>query len=353
MIEDKIKEISELSFKAKNEKDESEKEKLETDVKELLMDLKKQAIESFKEDSNIKKFLDNIATFNNYSFNNQCLIWIQNPDAHYVASKTTYNKMGYDLKDGEYDKSLKILVPSFLNFVKIKLDNGKYEVKPFYMLNSEEQKKYKDKNDDSITFHKKKLTHFSIGYVYDMNQTTMPFDEIDSKLNPMLEDPKADEIADIFIKAIYRDGFKVRYDKIENGAKGYCDFDSNEIVIADGLNNLMKLKVIIHEYAHSQAHKHLKENKLDYKEHREKYETEAESIAYVVSKYLGFDTKDYSFIYLYGWSKNRDFEEIDDSFNAIVNYSKKIINNFEKMLEKNRNVVDELYPNDYEVGISI
>ena len=49
----------------------------------------------------------------------------------------------------------------------------------------------------------------------------------------------------------------------------------------------MRLKVIIHEYAHSLAHKHLKDNNKEYKEHRNQYETEAESIAYVVSKYLG------------------------------------------------------------------
>ena len=96
----------------------------------------------------------------------------------------------------------------------------------------------------------------------------------------------------------------------------------------------MRLKVIIHEYAHALAHNHLKENNKEYKEHREQYESEAESIAYVVSKYLGLETKDYSIMYLYSWSKNKDFSEIDDSFNTIVNYSKKIINNYNKMVDK-------------------
>lgn len=39
-------------------------------------------------------------------------------------------------------------------------------------------------------------------------------------------------------------------------------------------------------------------------------------------------------MYLYSWSKNKDFSEIDDSFNTIVNYSKKIINNYNKMVDK-------------------
>ena len=54
-----------------------------------------------------------------------------------------------------------------------------------------------------------------------------------------------------------------------------------------------------------------------------------------MSKYLGLDTKDYSHTYLYSWSKNKDFKEIDDSFSTIVNYSKKIINNYNHILEKN------------------
>lgn len=102
-----------------------------------------------------------------------------------------------------------------------------------------------------------------------------------------------------------------------------------------GLSNLMRLKVIVHEYAHSLAHNHLKDNTEEYTNNREKYETEAESIAYVVSKFLGLDTRDYSEIYLYSWSKNKDFKEIDDSFSTIVNYSKKIIDNYNKMFEKN------------------
>lgn len=153
-------------------------------------------------------------------------------------------------------------------------------------------------------------------------------------MNPVLDDPRADYATDIFIKAIYKDGFKVKYENIESGAKGYCDLVTNTIVIKNGLNNLMRLKVIIHEYAHALAHNHLKENNKEYKEHREQYESEAESIAYVVSKYLGLETKDYSIMYLYSWSKNKDFSEIDDSFNTIVNYSKKIINNYQKMLSK-------------------
>lgn len=53
-----------------------------------------------------------------------------------------------------------------------------------------------------------------------------------------------------------------------------------------------------------------------------------------MTKYLGMDTSNYSTMYLYSWSKDKDFKEIEESLNIIVNTSKRIINNFNKMYEK-------------------
>lgn len=314
-------------------KDAKEKDKLDNEVKTILTDLKKQAIASFKDESDIKRFLDNIISFNNYSFNNQCLIWLQNPNAKYVAAFKTFSDMGYYPQKDE--TSMKILVPSFLTFVKVIDKDDAFVIKPLFTLTKEERKRYHDKNDDSIVYHDKKVTNFRLGSVFDASQTNMPLDIIEEQLNPVLEDPSADGVADTFIKAIYKDNFKVKYEDLKDGSKGYCDMKNNTIVIKKGLSNLMRLKVIVHEYAHGLAHQHLKNNNKEYQEHRNQYETEAEAIAYVVSKYLGLDTKDYSQMYLYSWSKEKDFQEIEDSFNTIVNYSKKIISNYNKMYEEN------------------
>ena len=340
MVQDQIKEISNLSYKSKSTKNSKIKRELETEVKNILVDLKKEALTSFKDETDVKKFLDNIINFNKYSFNNMCLIRAQNKDATYVASFKTFSEMGYFPKKGE--KGIKILVPSFLTRVKIKNNDGTVEITPLYTLTDEEKQKYSNINDDTITYHDKILKSFSVGTVFDVSQTNMPIDLINEKLNPMLDDPKADTVADTFIKAIYKDGFKVKYDETQNGAKGYCDLENNTIVVKKGLSNLMRLKVIVHEYAHALAHSHLKENGMEYIHNREKYETEAEAIAYVVSKYLGLDTRDYSQTYLYSWSKNKDFKEIDDSFSTIVNFSKKIISNYNKILKKNNTFSEDI-----------
>lgn len=337
-LTDKIKSISDLSFKAKNEKDSNIKENLEKDIKNILTDLKKQAINSFSSESDLKKFLDNMVNFNNYSLNNQYLIWLQKPDSKYVTSFNAFSKMGYYINKGE--KGIKILFPVFLKFIKVDTNDSQFKIKPIYLLTEEELKKLKDKEDNSVTFYKEKATYFKVGNVFDVSQTTMPFEEIDSSLNPILEDSRADGITDIFIKAIYKDGIKVKYEDIDSGAKGYCDFDNKTIVVKKNLSDLMRLKVIIHEYAHSLAHTHLKDNNKEYQEHREQYESEAEAIAYVVSKYLGLDTKNYSITYLYSWSKNKDFKELDDSFETINRFSKKIIKNYEEIYDKELDLSD-------------
>lgn len=243
---------------------------------------------------------------------------------------------------------MKILIPNFLTYVKCIKENGEEEIKPLYALNEEELKKYKSKNDESVVFYDQKLTNFKIGNVFDAGQTDMNLENIECLLNPLLEGELDEHMTDTFIQAIYKDGFKVKNKESKTSGKGNCDFNTNTIFVARGLSDVMRLKVIIHEYAHALAHQHLKDNYKEYQEHREQYEAEAESIAYVVTKFLGLDTSQYSQMYLYSWSKNKDFKEIDDSFNTIINYSKRILKNYKEIYEKNFG----LYSGYYE-GIGI
>lgn len=342
-----MKKINDLGFKFRTTKDEEEKNNIEKELNNIIEDMKKSAIEKFKDESSIKQFLDNLVRFNNYSFNNQILIYLQDPDAQFVASKLVYNKMGYEVNKND-NEGIKIFIPRFYNIVKLTDEDNNITFKPYFVLTKEEKEKYKNKNDDSVVFYKQKLGGFSLGNVFNANDTTMPMDEIDSELNPVLEDNRASEIMDCFVKTIYKDGFKVLYDDFEDKSlKGFCNHENKKIVIRKGMGSLIQLKVLIHEYGHALAHKHLENNNLEYKAHRNKYETEAESISYVVSKYLGLPTTDYSLNYLYVYSKEKDFKEIDDSIKTIVNYSKRIINNFKDFYNKEY----DLYSENKEISI--
>lgn len=330
MVEDKLKQIADLSYKYHNSQDKS---KLDDELKKILDSLKKSAISKFESESDIKKFLDNIIKFNNYSYNNQMLIWVQRPDADYVASFRTIKKLGYHLNKDS--KGIKVFIPNFMTYVKIKKGENVYDIKPLFTLTPDERKKYKDKLDEDITFHQQRLIGFSMGNVFSLKDTNMPVDIIEKELNPSFDDKNVDDLIDSFIKTIYKDNFKVEFTEMHNTtAKGYCDYQNKKIIVRKGMSSLMQMKVLIHEYAHALAHKHLESNHIEYEKNRNKYETEAESIAYVVSKYLNFDTSDYTLNYLYAWSKEKDFSEIDDSLDAIVKYSKRIIDNFSIFYEK-------------------
>jgi len=247
IIEEKLKKINDLGYEFRKTKDEKEKERIEDELKTIIGELKQEAIKKFSNESDIKKY------------NNQLLIWLQDPTAQYVASKTTFNKMGYKVNKDDFD-GIKVYMPQFYSIAKITDKDGSISYKPYFALTSEEKNIYKDKSDDRIVFHKQKLSGFGLGNVFSVTDTDMPIESIEEELNPVLEDPNADGVTDTFIKAIYKDGFKVKYDDIQDGSKGYCDFNSNTLVIRKGLGNLMRLKVIVHEYAHGLAHQHLKGN---------------------------------------------------------------------------------------------
>lgn len=97
-----------------------------------------------------------------------------------------------------------------MTLVKIKKDDT-YDIKPLFMLTDAEKKKYKNKDDEDIVFYQQRLTGFSLGNVFDVKDTNIPMDTINRELNPIIEDKRADEIMDCFIKTIYNDGYKVGY----------------------------------------------------------------------------------------------------------------------------------------------
>lgn len=58
-IEEQIKNISNISFKFNTSKDSKEKEKLDNELKDIIINLKKQAIDNFKSESDVKIILLN------------------------------------------------------------------------------------------------------------------------------------------------------------------------------------------------------------------------------------------------------------------------------------------------------
>ena len=86
-----------------------DKNKLEQEVIKITDELKENALKLFSEPSHLKNFLDNIGKFNNYSYQNTLLIYLQKPDVSFVAPFKTYKDLGYKVnKDPD---SIKIVIP--------------------------------------------------------------------------------------------------------------------------------------------------------------------------------------------------------------------------------------------------
>ena len=61
---------------------------------------------------------------------------------------------------------------------------------------------------------------------------------------------------------------------------------------------------------------------------------EAESVAYCVLSSFGFDTSDYSFPYIAGWSSGKDMKELKGSLETIRITSGQFIDEIQKVLEQ-------------------
>ena len=83
------------------------------------------------------------------------------------------------------------------------------------------------------------------------------------------------------------------------GARGGYFLNENKILLNNGNTPTQNIKTSIHELAHAKLH-HLKSDR--YNDSKAIQETQAEMIAYIVCKYFGIDTTQYSLKYIANWS---------------------------------------------------
>lgn len=115
----------------------------------------------------------------------------------------------------------------------------------------------------------------------------------------LLDGDDPDGVLGKVVAFIERHGYAVEFvPSIDGGpANGDCTYALKRIRVAtDGRTPLQQVKTAIHEAAHMLLH----EGHLD----RNRMELEAESVAYVVSQYVGLNTTDYSFGYVLHWMRS-------------------------------------------------
>jgi Zn-dependent peptidase ImmA (M78 family) len=279
-------------------------------MKEVLADLRNK-IEEAKGTTDFRRLFDVIAQFYRYSFRNTLLIFYQFPDATLVAGYRQWqNKWNRQVRKGE--KGIRILAPL-----------------------------YKTVTDEVSGDETSKLVGFRVVSVFDIAQT----DPIPGRKPLDIPDPIAlvspdEQNTDIYYKKLTT---YIKERDIPVGFKplglsgGYTD--GKKIVLSTQRNPTGQFFTMIHEYTHYNLHwKRTKEGKLiqdpDYS--REKKELEAEAVAYIVAKQLGFD---YSKMlrYLAAWQNK---ENITESLDNVYKISAEII----QVLADDDQIIDMIGP---------
>lgn len=95
----------------------------------------------------------------------------------------------------------------------------------------------------------------------------------------------------------------IAFEGIEGGTKGHFSrAEPKRIAIQEGMLQAQTLKTAVHKLAHSVMHDVDPAREGSSLPDRGTREVQAESVAYVVSSWLGLDTSDYNFGYIASWS---------------------------------------------------
>jgi hypothetical protein len=211
-------------------------------------------------------YLDAMSRFHNYSFGNILEIARQNPDATRVAGLYAWNQLGRKVKKGE--RGIRILAP----IIGVK------------------RKKDEEAEKDITKQNTRLLVGFRNAYVFDVTQTE------GTELPAMREMyGEVGENRDRLLSFIGQQGIDLVFTENIRPALGVSY--GGRIVIFPGQSKAEEFATLVHELAHEMLHK------ADRRTTTTKVvkETEAEAVAFIVSKAVGVKvgTASADYIHLY------------------------------------------------------
>lgn len=261
---------------------------------EHLSELLSQGLEKYSNSERYKQLLSVMSKFHSYSANNCLLIATQCPEASYIAG---YNKWRSDfhrqVKKGA--KAIQIKAP--MTYKDKETDEEHLGFKATYVFNI----------DDTYQIPNKPVVPLGID---ELQGTVKDFQELISCLTSCSPVP-------------------IEFKNFKKSAYGYYSKTDNKIVVKDNLSELQSVKTLIHELAHSLLHSDDSEKKT-----RDVEELEAESVAFVVCKYLDLDTDDYSFPYIVSWTGDEFQDILKESLSEIQKTANKIIQTYIETINK-------------------
>jgi len=294
-------------------------------IKDITLKFEKDFLDNCKSEYDFKSLIDDLSLYSNYTVLNTLLIKYQYPDFLSLGTKQSYLDQGVQLLENA--TPIEILTPISDEYVSIK-ENDKVIIKNMKDLTKQELKRYFDKENKDVVFHHKDFKGLNSTILFDVKDTTMKKTDYDTGPLPALFYSSYDEIYNSFIKALYADGFKVKYVSMNN--KYSFDKESKTISLKQGLNKRTHLMIVLDIYTNNITSNEMEKDMLDM----------------VISRRIGIDKEDVSFDKFQSWYKNQDIKTVDNLLKVIVNKGRKFANNFNKFYEIEIQKNESLYPDD-------
>lgn len=284
----------------------------------------------------VQEYLDFVAKCPNYSYRNLLLIQSQYPSAKYVGSYNHFKDKGFHVMRGE--KGIKILSPKFKKHVNV---DGK--LLPLNKVDKSVQEKVKNNEIKAVD----KVYGYKPVTVFDVTQTNAKADDLPEYYPNRREklytsSPNATEHVFKALQSFAEDNNIKTVDNYTNntyqnnsigGAEKGVSIqtkDEEQIIgIRQGLEPEEKNHTYIHELTHA-LHHHKASDHLT----KQEEETEAEMVAYIVSKHYGIDPGESSIKYISDYSQNmKDLKDTKNTINRVTNISRNFINQIDKHID--------------------
>ena len=283
-------------------------------------------------------FLNTMAERPRYSFNNTVLVYLQKPDATFLAGYGKFRETyGHQVIQGE--KGIKI----FARIIRKKKNN----------LIEGEIEKNKDNKEEK---EEETIVGFRMVKIFDISQTkpimekTEEGNEIPCKKAKKLIDSLSylkmvnlwaeDEEFQEELLAAAKDmiDIPVKEKELSPDLGGYFRFqdkDNLHIVLNNKFGITSRFTTLLHEWTHYHLHNPFKKETewITEKFKKQDKEIQAESVAYIVAKHFGIDSSPESFKYVASWSKEKDIKDLKTSMEIIQKTAATFIELIETRLE--------------------
>lgn len=266
------------------------------------------------------EYLQTMAKFHNYSFNNTLLIAMQKPEATLVAGYQAWQKkFNRQVKRGE--KGIQIIAPAPY---KEKQEIEKTDPETGEIVIGED-------GQPETEVVERVVTKFRVTTVFDVSQTTG---------EPIPEFEVSELDGDVLIYHDFMEALKtvapvpIRFIEIDGEAKGFYQFVDKYIAVQLGMSEAQTMKTAVHETAHAVLHDRDQMAEEGVVKDKLTKEVEAESIAYVVCNHFGLDTSEYSFSYIASWTSGKNMRELRASMDTIRKTSAEMIGQIETQMKE-------------------